>query len=130
MQIYTIYVNLYHICKFIPYMQIYTIYANLYCICKFSQVNYFIFMSVIFTYTCYTLEKYNFIESCSVFRSAGEDSEYDSQRQLSVCYFLFFIFLYLIKSKEERKEVFYFMMHSTHLFTVIWHRTYGKGPLR
>ena len=35
--------------------------------------------------------------------------------------------------KDRRKEMLYLMMHSIHfiiLFTVIWHQTYGKGPLR
>ena len=32
--------------------------------------------------------------------------------------------------KEGRKEMFYLMMHSVLLFTVIWHRTYSKGPLK
>ena len=31
---------------------------------------------------------------------------------------------------EGRKEVFYLTTHSTHLFTVIWRQTYGKGLLR
>ena len=29
---------------------------------------------------------------------------------------------------QERKEVFYLTTHSTHLVTVIWLRTYDKGP--
>ena len=29
-----------------------------------------------------------------------------------------------------RKEVFYLMMHSTRLVTVIWRRTYGNAPFR
>ena len=31
---------------------------------------------------------------------------------------------------EGRMEMFYLMTHTTHLFTVIWHQTYGKGPNR
>ena len=33
-----------------------------------------------------------------------------------------------LSMKEGRKEVFYLTTHSTHLVTVIWCRTYGKGP--
>ena len=33
-------------------------------------------------------------------------------------------------SLEGRKEMFYFMKHSTHLNKVIWHQTYGKRPFR
>ena len=30
---------------------------------------------------------------------------------------------------QERKEIFYLTTHTEHiLFTVIWHRTHGKGP--
>ena len=32
--------------------------------------------------------------------------------------------------EEGRKEMFYLTTHSTHLFTVICHQTYGKGPFR
>ena len=32
-----------------------------------------------------------------------------------------------MRNKEGKKEVFYLMTHS---FTVIWPRTYGKGPFR
>ena len=34
------------------------------------------------------------------------------------------------QGKEGRKEVFYLTTHSTHLVTVIWRSTYGKGPSR
>ena len=30
--------------------------------------------------------------------------------------------------RKERKEMFYLTTHSTHLITVIWRHTYGKGP--
>ena len=32
--------------------------------------------------------------------------------------------------EKRYKEVFYLTTHSTHLVTVIWRRTYGKGPFR
>ena len=35
---------------------------------------------------------------------------------------------YLLSIKE-RKGHFYLATHSTHFITVIWHQTYGKGPL-
>ena len=30
---------------------------------------------------------------------------------------------------ERKKDMFYLTTHSTHLFMVIWRRTFGKGPL-
>ena len=32
--------------------------------------------------------------------------------------------------QEGRKDIFYLTTHSTHLVTVIWRQTYGKGPFR
>ena len=35
------------------------------------------------------------------------------------------------RRKEGRKEMFYLTTHSTHFIcTIIWRRTYGKGPFR
>ena len=31
---------------------------------------------------------------------------------------------------KEGRKCFYLTTHSTHLVTVIWRRTYGKGPFR
>ena len=47
-------------------------------------------------------------------------------------YYEYILMMMIIaKWKEGRKEMFYLTMHSTHfLFTVIWRRTYGKGPFR
>ena len=42
----------------------------------------------------------------------------------------FYLRLYGVGVDGGRKEVFYLTMHSTHLVTVIWRRTYGKGPFR
>ena len=39
-------------------------------------------------------------------------------------------FRFTLVNVPNRKEVFYLTMHSTHLVTVIWRRTYGKGPFR
>ena len=43
---------------------------------------------------------------------------------LCYCWLLFLYF-----SNKGRKGV-HLTTHSTHLVTVIWRRTYGKGPLR
>ena len=32
-------------------------------------------------------------------------------------------------SEEGRKEIFYLTTHSIHFIIVIWHQTYGRGPL-
>ena len=37
----------------------------------------------------------------------------------------------IVTAHRGRKEIFYLTMHSKHfLFTIIWRRTYGKGPFR
>ena len=71
----------------------------------------------------YQLCTFTFFRQCTL-------KDNDTRKQLIEIVFFSHILNTEDKYTSGRKEVFYLMTHSTHLVTVIWRLTYGKGPFR